>query len=86
MSDLRSRIYEGFVTHARTRPVKHGFSFPIYSFALDLDELEKLDKEIRFFGYNRGSVFSTTVSMIMTRLFTILLRFTILLAKDISIF
>ena len=58
MSELRSRIYEGFVTHARTRPVKHGFSFPIYSFVLDLDELEKLDKEIRFFGYNRGSVFS----------------------------
>ena len=58
MSELRSRIYEGFVTHARTRPVKHGFSFPIYSFVLDLDELEKLDKEIRFFGYTRGSVFS----------------------------
>ncbi len=42
MSDLRSRIYEGFVTHARTSPVKHGFSFPIYTFVLDLDELERL--------------------------------------------
>ena len=58
MSDLLSRIYEGFVTHARTRPVKHGFSFPIYTFVLDLDELERLDKDVRFFGYNRGSVFS----------------------------
>ena len=58
MSDLRSRIYEGFVTHARTEPIKHGFSFPIYTFVLDLDELEKMDNDIRFFGYNRGSVFS----------------------------
>lgn len=58
MKALRSRFYEGFVTHARTKPVKHGFSFPIYTFVLDLDELELLNREIRFFGYNRGSVFS----------------------------
>lgn len=55
---LKSRIYEGLLTHARTKPVKHSFSFPIYTFVLDLDELDFLDKKVRFFGYNRGSVFS----------------------------
>ena len=55
---LQSNLYEGEITHARTKPVKHNFSFPIYTFVLDLDELELLDKEIRFFGYNRGSVFT----------------------------
>ena len=55
---LKSKIYEGYLTHARTAPVKHNFSFPIYTFVLDLDELDTLDKNVRFFGYNRGSVFS----------------------------
>ena len=58
MNEIQSKIYEGFITHARVKPVRHGFSFPIYTFALDLDELELLDQKIRFFGYNRGSVFS----------------------------
>ena len=56
--NLKSRIYEGAITHARTKPVKHNFSFPIYTFVIDLDELDLLDKEVRFFGYNRGSVFA----------------------------
>ncbi len=56
--NLKSKIYEGKITHARTKPVKHKFSFPIYTFVLDLDELKFLDKEVRFFGYNRGSVFT----------------------------
>lgn len=55
---FQSNLYEGEITHARTEPVKHNFSFPIYTFVLDLDELELLDKKIRFFGYNRGSVFT----------------------------
>ena len=55
---FQSNLYEGEITHARTKPVKHNFSFPIYTFVLDLDELELLDKKIRFFGYNRGSVFT----------------------------
>ena len=45
---LNSRIYEGKITHARTKPVKHNFSFPIYTFVLDLDELDVLDKKVRF--------------------------------------
>ena len=56
--NLKSRIYEGAITHARTKPVKHNFSFPIYTFVIDLDELDLLDKEVRFFGHNRGSVFT----------------------------
>ena len=47
---LQSNLYEGEITHARTKPVKHNFSFPIYTFVLDLDELELLDEQIRFFG------------------------------------
>jgi cyclopropane-fatty-acyl-phospholipid synthase len=39
--------------HARTTPVPHRFSYPVYFYRFDLDELDKLDREVSLFGYNR---------------------------------
>jgi cyclopropane-fatty-acyl-phospholipid synthase len=39
--------------HARKEPVPHNFVYPVYFYAFDLDELEALDQEVPFFGYNR---------------------------------
>lgn len=38
--------------HARKSPVEHRFSFPFYFYAIDLDELPELDRNVRGFGYN----------------------------------
>ena len=50
---MNSRIYTGTIWHARLQPVKHEFAFPGYWYALDLDELPEIDRQIPFFGYNR---------------------------------
>jgi cyclopropane-fatty-acyl-phospholipid synthase len=50
---MKSRIYTGKVMHARMKPVTHKFQYPVYLYAFDLDELEALNKEIPWFGYNR---------------------------------
>jgi len=50
---MNSRIYNGYVDHQRRLPVPHRFQYSVYFYALDLDELETLDRRIPFFGYNR---------------------------------
>ena len=50
---LHSAIYQGRVRHRRYRPSEHGFSYGLYMLALDLDELERLDRESRLFGCER---------------------------------
>jgi len=50
---MNSRIYVGEVSHARLRPVRHVFRYPLYWYAFDLDELPELDCQIGAFGYNR---------------------------------
>ena len=54
---MSSKIYWGKTAHARTQPVKHVFSYPLFSFAFELGELPKL-KFGPFFGYNRRAVLS----------------------------
>ncbi len=50
---MKSRIYIGHVEHQRHHPVRHELSYPLYLYALDLDELTQLDREYPLFGYNR---------------------------------
>lgn len=50
---MKSRIYRGFVRHARVEPVPHGFRYPLYFYGLDVDELPELARRIPWFGYNR---------------------------------
>jgi cyclopropane-fatty-acyl-phospholipid synthase len=49
---MNSRIYSGKVMHARRRPVRHNWVFPFYFYAIDLDELEEIDRTVIGFGYN----------------------------------
>ena len=55
---MNSRIFTGQVMHARRWPKKHHFSYHIYLYAFDLDELEMLDATLPFFGYNRFNIVS----------------------------
>jgi cyclopropane-fatty-acyl-phospholipid synthase len=55
---MRSRLYLGHVMHARKEPVAHRFSYPAFAFALDVDELPELDRNLRLFGHNRAGLFS----------------------------
>jgi DUF1365 family protein len=57
-SEPRSAISYGEVAHWRAVPKEHSFSYPIFSFLLDLDELEAMSFRSRLFGVNRWSVFS----------------------------
>lgn len=55
---FRSAIYAGDVVHARHRPHAHKLRYRVFSFLLDLDEVNVLDKGLRLFGYNRPAIFS----------------------------
>ena len=50
---MNSRIFVGKIMHARLEPVMHRFTYPIYVYALDLDELDRLDRQLICFGHNK---------------------------------
>ena len=58
MRDLSSCIYSGQIIHKRFKPKKHFFSYKTFSLFLDLSEINKLEKKINFFSYNRFNVLS----------------------------
>lgn len=53
-----SAIYRGEVMHHRSRPRQHHFSYRIDAFLFDLDRLEPLEKDCRWFSLNRFNLFS----------------------------
>jgi DUF1365 family protein len=53
-----SALYEGAVVHVRTRPVRRRLRYRVAQMLLDLEELPRLDRELRWFGYNRAALFS----------------------------
>ena len=55
---MNSCIYNGIVTHKRFKPVKHFLKYKTFSFFIDLDEIEKLDKDNIIFSFNRFNIFS----------------------------
>ena len=55
---MNSCIYNGVVTHKRYKPVKHFLKYKTFSFFIDLDEIEKLDKNNIIFSFNRFNIFS----------------------------
>ena len=55
---MNSCIYNGVVTHTRFKPVKHFLKYKTFSLLIDLDELEKLDKDNFIFSYNKFNIFS----------------------------
>jgi len=55
---MRSRIYWGEVGHWRAGPKEHSFAYPIFTFALEIDELESLSLSPWIFAYGRTALFS----------------------------
>jgi DUF1365 family protein len=55
---MNSAIYVGTLAHARTKPKKNAFSYSVFMFYLDLDELPTLHRRIPLFSLNRFNVFS----------------------------
>jgi uncharacterized protein len=53
-----SCIYEGEVMHCRLRPRRHRFVYRVFSLLLDIDALDRLDRRLRLFSYNRFNLFS----------------------------
>jgi len=51
-------IYWGRVAHQRFSPKRHFFTYPLFIFSVDLDELPALDRRLRWFGHNRFSLYS----------------------------
>ena len=58
MNMFNSCIYSGFVTHRRFKPKRHFFSYRAFSLLIDLNEIENLDKKIKFFSYNKFNILS----------------------------
>ena len=58
MSIYSSCIYSGFVTHKRFKPKRHFFSYKTFSLLIDLNEIENLEKKIKFFSYNKFNILS----------------------------
>ena len=55
---MNSCVYNGLVTHKRFKPVKHFLKYKTFSILLDLDEIEKLDKRISIFSFNKFNIYS----------------------------
>jgi len=53
-----SSLYLGKVVHQRHQPKAHRLEYRVFSFYLDLDELDELDRGSRLFGHNRWRIFS----------------------------
>lgn len=55
---LQSGLYRGQVMHHRLAPRRHRFAYKVSAFLFDLDELEQLDRQCRWFSLNRFNLFS----------------------------
>lgn len=51
---MHSKIFEGIVEHERFAPATHRLAYSHHVYAIDLDELEQLDRRRWLFGYNRS--------------------------------
>jgi len=53
-----SSIYTGTVIHKRFKPKNHFFKYNVFSLLIDLSELDRLDKNIKFFSFNKFNLIS----------------------------
>jgi cyclopropane-fatty-acyl-phospholipid synthase len=49
---MNSRIYRGKVMHKRHIPVQQEWIYPFYFYAIDIDELNELDRSVKGFAHN----------------------------------
>jgi cyclopropane-fatty-acyl-phospholipid synthase len=50
---MTSLVYRSTVEHRRLHPNRHRLIYPLYVYALDVGELNRLDRQLPLFGYNR---------------------------------
>lgn len=55
---MNSCLYECSVMHHRILPKAHHFRYQIFMFALDLDEIDAVEKSVRGFSRNRWNIYS----------------------------
>ena len=55
---MTSSIYNGTVIHKRFKPKTHFFKYNVFSLLIDLSELDQLDKNIKFFSFNKFNLIS----------------------------
>ena len=53
-----SKIYTGKVIHKRFKPKEHYFKYNVFSLLIDLNELEQINKDLKFFSYNKFNIIS----------------------------
>ena len=53
-----SKIYAGKVIHTRFKPKKHHFKYNVFSLLIDLDEINELDNNLKFFSFNKFNLIS----------------------------
>ena len=53
-----SCLYIGKVIHKRFKPKEHYFKYNVFSLLIDLNELEEINKNIKFFSYNKFNIIS----------------------------
>lgn len=58
MTAPASALYVGRVEHRRIRPRPHALAYRVFWMLLDLDELDALDRRLRFFSRDRRNLFS----------------------------
>ena len=58
MKSFSSCIYSGSITHKRIKPKKHFFSYKTFSLLINLNEINKIEKNIKFFSYNKFNILS----------------------------
>ena len=55
---MRSRVVWGTVAHWRKAPREHAFTYPVFTFAYDVDELSTLAISPRLVAYEKRALFS----------------------------
>jgi DUF1365 family protein len=58
MSQARSALYKGLVTHQRFHPRAHKLRYRLFQMLFDLDELPALSSRLKWFSLNRFNLFS----------------------------
>lgn len=55
---MRSKLYAGNVRHRRFPPRDYQFTYGVYYFDLDLDEIDEVARRIKLFSHNRRNMLS----------------------------
>ena len=58
MTAFKSCIYAGTVVHKRLAPKPHGFAYRVFTLCLDVDEIDKLDRNLRLFSRGKRNALS----------------------------